>query len=92
MKLIPGRQAAQIAKRLGLAASQAQLSPRAASLLKYLVFRVEVTLGGRSSQTALHGTDVVDRDTTELDKRPPEDSKAKPLSSAEVSQRNLLEP
>jgi pSer/pThr/pTyr-binding forkhead associated (FHA) protein len=56
-----------------------------------LVFRVEVTPVGDSSQAAVHGTDVVDRDTTQVDDRPREDPKADRPSSAEVSQRNLLE-
>ena len=56
-----------------------------------LVFRVELTPVGTSSQAAVHETDVVDRDTTQVDDRPREDPKADRPSSAEVSERNLLE-
>jgi pSer/pThr/pTyr-binding forkhead associated (FHA) protein len=57
-----------------------------------LVIRIEISPVPSSSQVALHGTDVIDRDTTQLDERPREDPKASLPSSAEVSPRNLLEP
>lgn len=51
-----------------------------------LVFRVEVTPGGPSSQVALHRTDVINRDTTQFDGHPPAESGAAPPSWTEAAQ------
>jgi pSer/pThr/pTyr-binding forkhead associated (FHA) protein len=52
-----------------------------------LVFRIETTPAGAPSQVALHQTDIVDRDTTQLDGRPRAESKVDPPSSAQVAQK-----
>jgi pSer/pThr/pTyr-binding forkhead associated (FHA) protein len=49
-----------------------------------LVFRVEVNPVGPPPQAALQGTDIVDRDTTQIDQRRDADSKEGPPASADI--------